>query len=326
MIVRAVLLAILFSSSLARAADKPTSIPYLGPGTDVMSKEEYQRVYKNYIQLSALLGYPFLEGNGPACDHDLRSIFRQSGFFGYPVPADAEEVKKAKFSSGSYFVESYELGGISIQVLRDGKTKALDRLILVNAITPKAKRKLSQLLRKEILSLDRDTRTGLEKVAGLPVGFPHPLLTQESQGLYVKILKFNGKLDGCAPLAYLDNTWVGGFNITDTGCHELQDAVEQVWTGHLTAKNFAASEVQKMRDHAMKQAMSHGISEAEAAKIVAKNIVEPFTADVNVIGNAMRNLAQCNSLALGSGKKSPGGSEQESPNKANSTPTGSSAK
>lgn len=294
------------------------NLPYLGPGTDVMSPDEYQRVYKTYIQLSVLLGYPFFEKAGAPCEHDLRAIFRQAGFFSYPVPAEAQQIHRGKFQAKGFQVEFYEMGGISIQVVRDQKSSALDRVILVNSSSPKATAKLLTALHHEILGLDRDPRTGLERVKGIPVGYPHPLLSPEGQGLYFKVLRFNGKLAACEPLDFLDNSWVGGFDLNGKTCEALQNSVNQVWAGKLSAHEFAADQVAQMKEHALQNALAKGISKENAQMIVDRNFVEPIVSEVNVIGNSMRNLAQCNALAIGAssnggkGGGGPGGENQGS--------------
>ena len=71
-----ILIAALSSSAVsfsgnATAATEKKPLPYLGPGAEKLSKEEYERIYKNYIQTSILLGYPFFKEKAPPCDQAL---------------------------------------------------------------------------------------------------------------------------------------------------------------------------------------------------------------------------------------------------------------
>lgn len=307
----AILLAILFSVP-SRAAEpkkgratEEQAIPYLGPGSDSLSAGEYERVYKNYIQTSVLLGYPFFKEQPAACDQALTAIFRGAGFLAYPVPADAQQLKRATKTIKGQKVETYEGAGILIQVARNS-AGAPASLILVNTSSVKAMRRLAGFAKSELLALEKDPVTGLEKVRGIPVGFPHPFLTADGQGLFVKELRFNGKVDGCQPLGFQDNTWVAGFDLSESRCAELQGEAEKVWKEELAPADFAERELKRMRDAALKAAMAKGTKEAEAKGLVEKHFQPPFTNEINVVGSAMRNLAQCNLLALGrAGKAAP---------------------
>lgn len=293
-----------FVSGRAGAAEKKQSkqkeaIPYLGPGAEKMSAEEYERVYKTYIQTSVLLGYPFFKERAPACDQALSAVFRGAGFFGYPVPGEAQQLRRSTKTIDGKKVETYEGSGILIQLARSAKTGAPERLIVLNSSSTKAMRRLAGFARSELLALEKDPVTGLEKVRGIPVGFPHPFLTSDAQGLYVKELRFNGKADGCEPLGFQDNTWVAGFDLSDSRCAELQGEAEKVWHEELSPGDFAERELQRMKATALKAAVAKGNKEAEAKALVEKHFQPPFTNEINIVGSAMRNLAQCNLLALG---------------------------
>lgn len=286
----------------------PKALPYLGPGADKLSAEDYERVYRNYIQTSVLLGYPFLKEKAEPCDQALSTIFRGAGMFGYPVPPEAQQIQKSEKVMGGNRVETYELGGFLLQLARNAKTKAPEKLVLVNSGSAKATRRLSQLVKHELLSLEKDPVTGLEKVKGVPVGYRSPFLTSEGQGLFVKILRFNGKVEGCRPLDFLDNAWTSGFDLSDARCTELQTEAEMVWGEKMSPDAFAKKETERMKKTALDAALKRGTKEAEAKALIEKHFKPPFTNEINVVGNAMRNLAQCNLLALGraGGKRAPG--------------------
>ncbi|HEY8280823.1 MAG TPA: hypothetical protein VIH99_14425 [Bdellovibrionota bacterium] len=294
---RLFLIFVLFFSFAARAEEKK-AVPYLGPGADKLSAADYERVYKNYIQTSILLDYPFFKEKASPCDQALRSIFRGAGMFSYPVPADAQQVQRSTKNR----VETYELAGVIVQVARN-KSNGLEKLVLVNSASPKATRRLSGFAKKELLVLDRDPVTGLERVHGIPVGYPHPFLTSDGQGLYVKVLKFNGKTEGCEPLDFQDNAWVGGFDLSESRCSELQQDAQKVWNEQLSPEDFSDHELQRMKEQALKAALAKGTKESEAKALVEKHFTRPLTSEINVVGSAMRNLAQCNLLALGKAGK-----------------------
>ncbi len=306
----AALVAISFSVSAlaaeprAKKAADAQAIPYLGPGSDKLSASEYERVYKNYIQTSVLLGYPFFKEQPAACDQALTAIFRGAGFLGYPVPAEAQQLKRGTRNLKGSKVETYEGAGILIQVARNS-AGAPQSLILVNSSSVKAIRRLAGFAKTELLTLEKDPVTGLEKVRGIPVGYPHPFLTADGQGLFVKELRFNGKVDGCQPLGFVDNTWVAGFELSESRCAELQGEAEKVWHEEISPADFAERELKRMKDAAMKAALAKGTKEAEAKGLVEKHFQPPFTNEINVVGSAMRNLAQCNLLALGRAAKAP---------------------
>lgn len=289
---------LLLAPLLVRAADAPKKTPYLGPGIDSMPADEYERVYKNYIQMSALLGYPFVEGSRSSCEHALRALFRQHGFFDYPVPGEAAGIFRKTFKTKTESVEFYENGGNLIQLLRDPKSGALDRLVLVNSSSPKASRRLSQYARQDVLALEKDPRTGLEKVHGLPVGYPHPFLSPEGQGLIFRELRFNKNLNACMPVAFTDNAWIGGFDLTSELCRETKAEVDAVWQNKLSPKDFAGRELARLRAKALRRAKEKGLSDEEARKLVDDSLSTPLTSEVSIVGASMRNLAQCNQLAL----------------------------
>lgn len=314
---------LIFLSSLAFAKEAPkaTALPYLGPGADKLSAEEYERKYKSYIQASILFGYPIGRDQAAPCDQALSAVFRQNGMFAYPVPGDAQVTRSTKVVKNKK-VETYQLGGALLQLSRDAKSSALDNLFVVNSGSTRATRKLTMLIRKEILELYRDPVTGLEQVKGIPVGFHHPFLSKDGQGLIVRVLKFNGKVDGCEPVDFFDNDWVGGFDLSEGRCVELQADAERVFKEQQTAEEFYLHEVKRMKEKATASAIQQGAKPEEAKQLVEKNLVPPLTGELNVVGSAMRNLFQCNVLALGraggvpkatpapsgDGKGNPGGS------------------
>lgn len=277
-------------------------MPYLGPGADKLSKAEYERIYKNYIQTSILLDYPFLQGTPQACDQALHSVFRQAGLYAYPVPGDAQVQKSVKTIKGQK-VETYISGGMTVQLARSAITSAPERLVWINAGSTKASRRLNEIAKKELLTLEKDPVTGLERVKGLPVGFPHPFLNQAGQGLFVRILKFVSNKDSCRPEEFFDNAWSGGFDLSNDRCLELQGDAENVWAEKMKPAEFRDRELRRLKDRAKRNAMDTGLKEAEAQKMVDKHFVPPYTNEINVVGSAMRNLAQCKLLALGNKEK-----------------------
>jgi hypothetical protein len=288
----------------AEAAEKPApktekALPYLGPGADKLSKEEYEKIYKNYIQTSILLGYPLLRESPEACAQALTATFRQAGMFGYPVPGDASQVRRSSRKAGGSTVENYELGGVLLQLQINSATNAPERLFWINSGSPKATRRLADIAKTEALTLEKDKITGLERVKRIPVGFPHALLGNEGQGLQVRIIKFNGKKDGCEPEEISDNAWSGGYELDDARCGALQDDVQKVWDGSFSTGQFYERELKRMKELAVKDSVARGTKPEEARRLVDKHFVPPFAAEVNVVGTAMRNLAQCNLFALG---------------------------
>ncbi|NUM87965.1 MAG: hypothetical protein HUU37_02060 [Bdellovibrionales bacterium] len=291
------LLVFLLMSTAAFAADPAVKIqPYLGPGADKLSAEDYLRVYRNYIQQSALLGYPFDKLQAKPCDHALNAVFRQMGFYAYPVPRDARKIARGTFRSEGLDVEWYQLEGVALQVARKGE--ALDRLVLVNAATVQAGLRIRDLARKRLLRLQREKATFLERVEGVPVGYPHLHLTADSQGLFVKILKFNGKADGCAPVEFHDNSWNDGYALTAQGCGEVQGDVERVWLDQLSYQEFYERSRDRLRQQAEARALSRGAKPEEAKASAQAQFVGPAASAVSVVGVTMRNLAQCNQLAM----------------------------
>ena len=296
---RLVALALLLSISAAAAPKEEKPLPYLGPGLDKLSPEEYERIYKKYIQTSILLGYPLLQGSEEACAQAVNALFRQAGLFSYPVPGDASQIRKGSRRAGASTVETYELGGTLLQLQKNSTTNAPVRLFWINSGSPKATRRLAEIAKKELLTLEKDKVTGLERVKGVPVGYPHMFLGNEGQGLQVRLLSFNGKKDGCEPVEFLDNAWSGGFNLDEGRCEALQGDVERVWKQDLSTEQFFSRELDRAKAAAVKEAVARGTAPAEARKLVDKHFVPPFAAPINVVGTAMRNLAQCNLLALG---------------------------
>jgi len=84
-----ILLILAFSLS-ARAEEK--ALPYLGPGSDKLSKAEYERIYKNYIQTSILLDYPSLRGTPQAADRASIRFFARRAY----LPIQCLETPRCK--------------------------------------------------------------------------------------------------------------------------------------------------------------------------------------------------------------------------------------
>lgn len=280
-------------------AEAPKAVPYLGPGLEKLGKEEYERLYKNYIQTTILLGYPLLRGPAAPCDQALSHLFRQAGLFGYPVPGDANQVARSVRTVKGEKVETYELGGMLLQLQRNAQG-APTRLFWLNSGSSLATRRLVASAKKEVLSLEKDPVTNLERVKGIPVGYPHQLLGNEGQGLFVRVLRFNGKKE-CEPLDFSDNAWSGGFDLSERRCTDLQADAQRVWSGELATETFYERELKRSKEQAVAAARARGASEHEAKKTADKYFVPPFTAEINVVGSAMRQLAQCNLVALGAG-------------------------
>jgi len=286
---------LLIFAFLAFAQEK--AIPYLGPGADKLSRAEYERIYKNYIQTSVLLGYPFLSGSRAPCEEALNQVFRQVGMFAYPVPKDASGVARWEKKISGKQVETYELAGNLLQLDRNS-VGAPERLFWLNSSSTVASRRLGKVAKTERLSLEKDKITGLERVKGHPVGFPHPYLNKEGQGLFVRVLSFNGKKEGCQPTDYFDNSWSNGFDLSQARCVGLRADAEAVWAEKMKPEEFRARELKRLKERSLETAKSHGMTAQEAAKTVEKIFKPPFTSEINVVGGAMRNLAQCNLLAL----------------------------
>jgi hypothetical protein len=322
--------ALAIAADKGKSAQEAAALPYLGPGASKLSAAEYERIYKNYIQTSILLGYSLSQGAAPACEQALSTIFRQVGMFGYPVPADAQHIQRSSKKMSGFLVETYEMGGVIVQLARDPATNAPARLVLVNSASTKATRRLSQSVKQELLELKRDPITGLERVQKIPVGYNHPLLSPAGQGIYVKDLRFNRKADSCEPVEFHDNTWVGGFELSQERCSTLQADVDKVWKEQISPADFTQRELARMKAAALKNAVANGSSEAEAKAIIERQFVRPLTNEINVVGSAMRNLAQCNLLALGRGGAKPSGNPNagagESGEGTGATPAGGSAR
>lgn len=319
------LLACFVAAKPLSAADAPKPVPYLGPGIDKLGKEEYERIYKNYIQATLLLGYPLLRGPAAPCEQALSAIFRQAGLHTYPVPGDAAQVVRHTASVGGKKLEVYILGGMLVQLVRNA-AGVPERLFWLNSSSPMASRRLVTAARKEVLNLEKDPVTNLERVKGLPVGFPHQLLGSEGQGLFVRVLRFNGSKDSCEPLEFFDNAWSGGFDLSDQRCSELSGDAARVWDGALTTEAFYQRELQRSKDRAVAAARARGLKEDEARALANKHFVPPFTAEINVVGAAMRSLAQCNLVALGrGGPKRPAGADGASGGAGTGMDTGKGA-
>jgi hypothetical protein len=194
---------------------------------------------------------------------------------------------------------------VAIELIRTNGSKSLERAIYLNTNSPKAAQKIAEVAKNQLLSLERDPRTGLEKVKSLPVGYPHPFLDPEGQGILVKEFLFNGKKDDCAMVEFVDNSWVGGFTLSDERCTETQKDAEATWSGKLSPEEFAGKERDRIRKTALLSAKKRGIPEKAAKELVENGFKSEFGNDISMVGNAMRNLTQCNQYALGGVKRSP---------------------
>ncbi|KAJ8134581.1 hypothetical protein OY671_012206, partial [Metschnikowia pulcherrima] len=67
----------------------------------------------------------------------------------------------------------------------------------------------------------------------------------------------------------------------------------------MSPDEFSVRELDRSKKKAMASAMAAGTKEAEAKALVDKAYQMPMSSQINIVGQAMRNLAQCNSLALG---------------------------
>jgi hypothetical protein len=296
---------------------------FLGPGASSMSPEEYKRTYSNYIKATLLMGYPLLGEALPPCGQALNELFRQMGFHGYPVPADAQGVRRSSGQANQKKIEVYESGGQLVQLVRE-RDDSLVSLFWINSSSPKASRRLWGFARNEILTLERNSKTGLEQVRGTPVGYPHPFLTNDGQGLWVRELRFKGKKENCLPMQFSDNAWAGGFQLDRSLCTELQGRAVKAWKEEITSEEFAQLHLQSLKSLALANARSRGVKEAEANAIIEKTFQPPFTNRINLVGSAMRSLQQCNALALGGMISAPRG-EAESPSSPTVAPGGGSS-
>lgn len=297
--------------SLSFAEEKKT-LPYLGPGSDKLSAEEYFKIYRTYIQQSALLGYPFLGENPSACEQTLSSVFRQAGMMAYPVPAGADQVKKSSLKKDSHTYENYVLGGNLVQLERDAKSKNPLRLVWANSSSPKAISILAMAAKKTSLHLERDPKTGLERLQKVPVGYPHPFLDVSAQGLFVREILFNDKKD-CLAISYSDNAWVNGFYLTDQICGQLRDDAGLVWAGKSKPAEFAQKQRERLRTETINHAVKNGVAKEVAEKQFSEMVSGAIDNDLTQVAAGMRNLSQCNQLAIGGFGAPPGPSGESKP-------------
>ena len=271
-------------------------LPYLGPGSDVLSPEEYIRVYSQYIRESIRWGFTPNKCEESSCERSLDYLFRTAGLFSYPVPS----------SEGLYtwihpkkIRECYTSGGVVVQVERE-PTGALKKVFMVYSRSPKAIIQLKRACKNKTLSLQRDEKTSLERVAGIPVGYPHPLLCSGSQGLFVRELIYNRSKTPCVPIEYRDNSWASGHSLSLTRCTQTKEDFARVWSKKMSSKEFAARERARQHSRLIRSAMQNGMSKQKAQETVKKYFVPPIDNELIYTGMAMRNIESCNRLGIGS--------------------------
>ena len=288
------------ASGKAAQASQAVHLPYLGPGTDLLPPDEYLETYKRYIQESVRLGFPPDKCTGSTCEQSLAHLFRMAGLFYYPVPSGADvKVWKHKHSGR----ECYANGGVVAQVERE-KGGALQAATIIYSKSPKAAKVIERACRTKLLEVKRDVATGLERVAGVPVGYPHPQLCPASQGLFVRSLNFNDSRTACRPTEFADNAWVSGMSLTEQRCRATQQDLKLAWQGKLSHVQFAQRERERQLQRAEARAMAKGASKKEAQKMVKRFFHGPLDHPVTYTGMAMRNLETCNLLAIGFDRES----------------------
>ncbi len=276
------------------------AIPYLGPGLDKLSPQKYLEVYSKYIKESISLGFPPDRCSQGSCEQALSYLFRITGLFDYPVPPSGE-IKS--WISPKKTRECYTHAGIVAQIQRE-QGGALDKLVIVYAKSPKAIKRLVRTCRKRNLDLQKDRDTGLERLAGVPVGYPHPYLCPNSQGLYVRQLTFHKDRNACRPTNYSDNAWVNGYILNEDRCQATQNDLLLTWQGKIDARRFAEREQNRQYKRSISIAMDNGASKKEAKKMGKILFDSPMGFEVSYTGMAMRNLEACNRLGIGNQKGS----------------------
>ena len=279
----------------AIAAEKSKQLPFLGPGTDTLSPVEYLRTYRKYIRESILLGFPPDKCASGSCDQSLAMLFRMAGLFTYPIPSGAD-VKKWKSKQGN--LECYSSGGVLAQIERNPTGKALKAASIVYSKSPQAVKKLWRSCRRTPLRLQKDKDTGLERLAGLPVGYPHPLLCSGSQGLIVRRISFSGTKLSCAPSEYKDNSWTAGHRLDQNRCQSTQSDLKLAWAGKISARQFAKKERVRQRASARAVAVAGGANGKKADQIVDRYFRGLLDHELTYVGMAMRSLEMCNRLGM----------------------------
>ena len=276
-------------------ANAPLKLPYLGPGSDKLSPEEYMRTYSQYLKESILMGFPPRTCVENSCELGLAHLFSSSGLVTDPIPSGAD-IEVWKHSEG--LRECYESGGTIAQVVRE-KGSAPLRAIVVFSKSPKAVKTLALACRDRDLTMERQEATGLERIAGVPVGYPHPLLCPESQGLIVKRLDLSGDRKECRPMGFEDNSWASQLRLSESSCaaglNDLQLALQR----KISPAEMAKRERERQKNRILTIVRAKGASQAEAEAIWKRNYTGPITHDVTVVGQAMRNIEYCNAFQIG---------------------------
>lgn len=292
-----------------KAGTEKEALPFLGPGADKLSKDEYLRVYSQYIKESILMGFPPKICAESPCEQGLAQLFSGAGLFTYPIPSGGD-VKTWKHSAG--LLECYESGGTVAQVEREAGG-ALVRALAVLSKSPKAVAKVARACRQGPLQLERDAATGLERLAGVPVGYPHPLLCPESQGLIVRRLDFNKDRNACRPTNFQDNSWVSQLRLSNESCAATIADLKLALTKKIPPAEFAKRERERQRARVVGVVRERGGDAAAADAAWKEYYAGPVTHDVTMVGIAMRNVENCNQFHLGQTPAAPGTAGSETP-------------
>lgn len=277
----------------AQEAINKGQIPYLGPGADRMTPEKYEKHYGDYIKEAIRMGFPPSKCEDGACTQSLQQLFRRSGLFDYPVPPTAE-LKTWKNAA----TECYMVGGVLAQVRRD-RNKDLRSATVIFSKSPKAMPILFRACREKPLRTQQAEKSGLERIGGMPIGYPHPYLCSASQGLYVQSIDFLQEKGECRAVNYVDNSWSNGHNVNEKMCFETQKDVEFVWQNKLKPHDFVMRERKRTRTRLRAKAVAQGASRSDADLMIRKLYLGPLDHDFTYVGIAMRNLEACNQYVVG---------------------------
>lgn len=259
-----------------------------------ISLKEVRQAYAKYLRQSALLGITAKECEKANCESSLNTLFRASGLYGYPVPADADVLQHRQKK-----MECYRTGGVLAQVIRQKKGGALQKATIIQSRSPKAMKQLVQLCKKGPLELSREKDTGLERIAGLPIGAAGADFCREAQGLFVQVLNFNNSRTNCRSLDFLDNAWVGGLEINESRCRQTRADLDLTLKEKMEPFEFANKERKRQFDQLVKKAQEQGYSKKKAEQAVREMFSSKTSDDVMMVGAALRNIEACNLVNLG---------------------------
>ncbi len=268
-------------------------IPYLGPGADRMTPEKYEKHYRDYIKEAIQMGFSPSKCEDGACEQSIQQLFRRSGLFDYPVPATVE-LKSWKNQSR----ECYMIGGVLAQVRRD-RNRDLRNATVIFSKSPKAMPRLFRACKEKLLRVQQAQRSGLERIAGIPIGYPHPYLCSSSQGLYVRSMNFLQEKGECRAVNFVDNSWANGHDINERTCFATQKDVEYVWQNKLKPHEFVMRERKRTRQRLRARAVANGATRSDADLMIRKLYLGPLDHDFTYVGVAMRNLEACNQYIVG---------------------------